>query len=601
MHMDQENKQGKRVASTKGKKAALIAGGAAAVVLCAYAGLCAWVGSSDAILNHVSVGGVDVSGMTQSQASQALEDSMSQAKGAMEVDLSYGTWQGVLSGSAAQLDAQACAQAAWEVGRENFLLQGGAYLSHLMGGAQDIDPVVTWTQSGESELNALLDEADQQVSGTTTLATYAVEGEELVLTKGRTGVTVDREQTSGLVLQALADEAARAMSGSQVETETVELPTHETLPQDPDFDAMYSEIHTEAQDAQLNPDTLEVSEHVVGVDFDLEAAKTAYAQAGEGESVRVPLTITQPNETKQSLESKLFRDLLGEGTTTVSGSSNRKHNVKLSAQACNGVVLMPGEVFSYNNTTGSRTAAKGYLSAPVYSGSTSVDEVGGGICQTSSTIYYAVLHTTLEVVERAAHRFNTGYVDEGMDATVYYGQTDFRFKNNTNYPVKIVTQSYDQGGRRKLTVKIYGTNETGNYAVPKSTTYDVVPPTTVYKPDESIPQGTTKVDSKQNPYTGISAQTYRYIYDKNGNLLEKQNMGVSVYKMREKTILYNPADGDPSTWVNGQPPQPQPQTPPTTETGGSGTAETSGQGTDAGTSAQTDGGGTQTQTAGEAA
>ena len=166
--MDQENKQGKRVASTKGKKAALIAGGAAAVVLCAYAGLCAWVGSSDAILNHVSVGGVDVGGMTQSQASQALEDSMSQAKGAMEVDLSYGTWQGVLSGSAAQLDAQACAQAAWEVGRENFLLQGGAYLSHLMGGAQDIDPVVTWTQSGESELNALLDEADQQVSGTTT-------------------------------------------------------------------------------------------------------------------------------------------------------------------------------------------------------------------------------------------------------------------------------------------------------------------------------------------------------------------------------------------------------------------------------------------------
>ena len=162
----------------------------------------------------------------------------------------------------------------------------------------------------------------------------------------------------------------------------------------------------------------------------------------------------------------------------MSGSSARKHNVKLSAQACNGVILMPGEVFSYNNTTGSRSASKGYLAAPVYSGDASVDEVGGGICQTSSTIYYAVLHTNLKIVERRAHRFNTGYVPEGMDATVYYGQTDFRFENSTDYPIKIVTSSYDQGGKRKLNVKIYGTNVDGVRAEPKSTVYEPVPPTT---------------------------------------------------------------------------------------------------------------------------
>ena len=258
-----------------------------------------------------------------------------------------------------------------------------------------------------------------------------------------------------------------------------------------------------------------------------------------------------------TLEAKLFRDLLGEGTTNVGGSSSRKHNVKLSAQACNGVILMPGEVFSYNNTTGSRSASKGYLAAPVYSGDASVDEVGGGICQTSSTIYYAVLHTNLKIVERRAHRFNTGYVPEGMDATVYYGQTDFRFENSTDYPIKIVTSSYDQGGKRKLNVKIYGTNVDGVRAEPKSTVYETVTPTTQYKADESIPRGTTKVDSKQNPYTGKSAQTYRYVYDRDGKLLEKQDMGKSVYKMRPKTILYNPADGDPATWPNGVPPVPE--------------------------------------------
>ena len=166
-------------------------------------------------------------------------------------------------------------------------------------------------------------------------------------------------------------------------------------------------------------------------------------------------------------------------------------------------------------------------------------------------------------MERRAHRFNTGYVPEGMDATVYYGQTDFRFENSTDYPIKIVTSSYDKGGKRKLNVKIYGTNVDGVRAEPRSTVYETVSPTTQYKADESIPQGTTKVDSKQNPYTGKSAQTYRYIYDRDGKLLEKQDMGKSVYKMRPKTILYNPADGDPATWPNGVPPV---QAPPPAET-----------------------------------
>ena len=82
------------------------------------------------------------------------------------------------------------------------------------------------------------------------------------------------------------------------------------------------------------------------------------------------------------------------------------------------------------------------------------------------------------------------------------------------------------------------------------------PPTTQYRADESIPQGTTKVDAKQNAYTGRSARAWRVIYEKDGTLVEKQDLGVSTYKMRPTTILYNPADGDPSTWVDGVPPKP---------------------------------------------
>ena len=113
-----------------------------------------------------------------------------------------------------------------------------------------------------------------------------------------------------------------------------------------------------------------------------------------------------------------------------------------------------GDVFSYNGVVGQRTAARGYQAAPAYVQGETVDEIGGGICQTSSTIYYAVLHTTLEIVERHAHMYSVGYVPDGMDATVYFGLSDFRFKNNTDYPVKIVTESYDKNGLRYLTVKL---------------------------------------------------------------------------------------------------------------------------------------------------
>ena len=482
------------------KKRLLLGVGAAVVVLAgAYVGLCAWVGSSQTILKGVTVGGVSVGGMTQEQAKSALEESMEQAQN-VTLPVEYGTWSGSIQGSALNLNAEDCAKQAWEAGRSNFIVQGGAYLGSLMGMGQDVELSLDWSESGKQELNALLDEADQLAGGGITEAAYVVEGDALKITKGVTGVAIDREQSEQQVKQALTDEISQKLRGETAQAETVTLTAHEESPREPDFDAMYEELHTEPVDSTVDPETYQATDSVVGVDFDVEQAKAAYQSAAEGETVSIPLTLTQPKETKESLQAKLFRDLLGSGTTNVSGSSNRKHNVKLSAQACNGVVLMPGEVFSYNNTTGSRTAAKGYLSAPVYSGGASVDEVGGGICQTSSTIYYAVLHTTLEVVERRARTCTTPDMwMKGMDATVYYGSTDFRFKNNTNYPVKIVTRSYDQGGRRKLTVEIYGTNETGYYAVPKSTTYNPVSPTTQYKADSSIAREPPRWTASRTP------------------------------------------------------------------------------------------------------
>ena len=555
--------------SNQTKKIALLAaGGAVAVLLAGYLGLCAWVGNSPAILDGVSVAGVPVGGLTREQALETLESRLEQVSGQVVLPLEYGSWEGEITAGAVEIDQSVIAQTAWETGREHFLLQGGAYLAHRLGAEAGVDLALNWTESGQKELEEKMDEADLQVGGALTNASYAVEGDKLMLTKGVTGVTIDREAAEPMVMDAMTAAVSDALQGGSNPVEPVALPAHETTPQEPDFDAMYAELHAEAKSAEIDPETLEVSDHVVGIDFDVDQAKAMFDVAAEGETVEIPLTITEPEETREGLEAKLFRDLLGEGTSRVSGSANRKSNVKLSASACNGVVLMPGEIFSYNNTTGSRTAEKGYLGAPVYSGGASVEGIGGGICQTSSTIYYAVLHTTLEIVERHAHMYAVGYVPDGMDATVWYGASDFRFKNNTNYPVKVVTESYDKNGSRYLTVKIYGTNEDGRYAVPERIQYDYIQPTVQYKADASVPQGTTRVDSVQNAYVGLKAQTYRYIYEADGTLVERQDMGVSSYKMRPTTILYNPADGDPSQPASTQEPEipadTAPETPVTT-------------------------------------
>ena len=553
-----------------------------AVLLAAYLGLCGWVSASDTILPNVTAAGLDLSSMTQAEAEQAINENLSvaqQAGSGWAVGLSCDGYIGTLDGSSFQVDAASLAQASLSVGRGSFFTGGAQYLRHLFGAAQDLGAdQVQLTEAGRTELERQLQAADSALGsgGSEDGYTADLEAGTLTLVKGHTHRSVDRQGAEEAVKSAYAQLLA------QGQADTVQLPILDSAPQEPDFQAIHGELYAEAANAAIDPDTCEVLPHTVGVDFDTAQAQRLFQQAQEGETVEVPLTVTQPDITQEILADRLFADLLGQGTSQVSGSSNRKFNVKLSAEACNGVILMPGEEFSYNNTTGSRSADKGYLPAPVYSGGASVDETGGGICQTSSTIYYAVLHTTLEIVERHAHMYSVGYVPDGMDATVYFGLSDFRFKNNTDYPVKIVTESYDKNGLRYLTVKLYGTNVDGRYAVPERTQFDFVSPTTQYRADESIPQGTTKVDAKQNAYTGRSARAWRVIYEKDGTLVEKQDLGVSTYKMRPTTILYNPADGDPSTWVDGVPPKPGAQP---------GTGAETGAGTSTGTQTGTESGG----------
>lgn len=540
--------EGKRVQQDPKKLGLIIAGTAAGVLLAGYLGLCAWVGASQQILPNVAIGTVEVGGMTRQQAQQLLEQRTGGAAADHQLTLRCGEWSGVLPGDAAAVGGFAEVEQAYRQGRTFFLSQGWEYLAHLAGMGSQVELSLAFTQAGQAQMDALLSQAQAHVGDGVVQPQWAVEGDALLLTKGRTGTAIDHEQAKSQALTALG----QMMGTGQVQGELA-LPAQQTAPQPLDLAAIRQEICVEAKDAEMEEETFQITDHVVGVDFAVAQAQQTFDAAAEGETVSVPLQITQPQLTRERLDQLLFADLLGEGTSRVSGSANRKHNVKLSATACNGIILLPGQEFSYNNTTGSRTAAAGYLNAPAYVGGKSVDEMGGGICQTSSTIYYAVLHTSLEVVERHNHQFAVGYVPDGMDATVWFGSLDFRFRNNTPYPIKLVTESYDKGGSRFLAVKIYGTKTDDITIKPERVSGDFVTKPVTYLPDPSVPLG--KTVEEQSAYTGRKATVTQYYYDKDGALIKKVGLGTSSYKAREAIVRYNPQDaaslGLPSTGTGG--------------------------------------------------
>ena len=528
----EEKKSGKRLAkpdgeAKKSRRGLLAAGILVAVLAAGYLGLCTWVGASGTTLPGTTAGGVELGGLTRDQVERRLDEELKQSYTGKEITLQVdGTSQSyTVSGSVLDVDTSAVTDAACGLSQGNFFSRGWRLIQSLLGG-NDIEVPLSYTQEGEARVDALLTQIESELGGGVQETTWEVQGDQLVFHMGTPGRAFDLSNTKADILEAFAGESQEPLVLSTVTTD----------PADVDVEAVHDQVYAEVQNAALDKETFEITPSVTGLDFQVADAQAALKDADWGSDVPVALTVTEPTVSTESLKELLFRDVLGEASSSVSGSSNRKSNVKLSASVCDGIILLPGEVFSYNNTTGSRTADKGYLPAPSYVGGKSTDEVGGGICQTSSTIYYAALNSNLKIVERHNHMFAVGYVPDGMDATVWYGASDFRFENDTDYPIKIVTEYKNS----RLTVQIYGTKTDDLYVKMTNKELSSTAWSTEYKVDPSLPAGTTKTE--QTPYRGRVVEAYRNVYDGNGNLVSSTLESKSTYKMRNQIILVSPYD-----------------------------------------------------------
>lgn len=542
--MSENTNGGKRLAPGENKPVSktwlLVLAGVLAVVICVYLALCAYA-HRDAFWKNTSVGGVDISGLTTAQAAERLNAELPK------------NWEGrtlTLTGPKGErfsietdglvepedLNADlARAHYGGHGKNANFLGLGVWYLAHnIAGETVETAPTLAYTAQGEQRVEELLSQVAHElnVTGKDTVCRYGQDAINLV--KGRTDVKVQTDHTRNSITEALAT------GGDEVTVSVATMP-----PAELDFDSIYNEIFATASAAYLDKETGEIVPSVTGKSFDISAARAALDAAEEGEIVQVAFDLTVPSPTTEELEAILFRDVLGEASTRVTGTADRRMNVGVAAAFLNGHIVYPGEEFSFNQICSPYTVDNGYGKATAYVNGLSKDTVAGGICQASSTLYWATLKANLETVERSAHRYEPSYIRGGLDATVYgdYGDEgglDFRFKNTSEQPIKL--EAY-MDEKNNLHVLIHGTDATGVHGEPYSANRVVTAPyKTIYEARTTIPQGTTKKDPERTGYNGVSIETYQKLVDAEGKVVEEKLLYKTRYFSRNEVIFFNPAD-----------------------------------------------------------
>lgn len=476
--------------------------------------------NNENMVSGISIAGIDISGLTKEEAKAKLETIYNEKK-QKEISVKYQEYETTLNPTLLEVNynIDKAVEEAYSIGRkENIFLSNYDILFALIA-KKNINVEMTLN---EEVTKQTIDDINVNLPGAVIESNYAIEDDELIITKGKSGIAIETDKLLDLIKERLNE-----ISSNE---DYIEIPVINKEPAEINIDKIHEEVYKEAKDAYYTKEPFTVYPEVEGVDFDVEEAKILLAE--DKEEYVIKLTITKPKVTIDQIGSEAFPNQLATFTTRFDESDvNRTTNLRIACQKINGTVLLAGETFSYNKTLGPRTAAAGYKNGKIYSGGEVVDGIGGGICQISSTLYNAVLMANLEIVERKNHQFVTSYVGAGRDATVVYGAIDFKFKNTRQYPVRIVASAVNG----IATVSIYGIKEENEYTFKFNTqTVSTIPYTTKYEEDSSLSVGTEKV--KQKGANGIITQTY-ITKMLNGKVVSTELLSRDTYSAMARIII----------------------------------------------------------------
>ncbi len=232
-----------------------------------------------------------------------------------------------------------------------------------------------------------------------------------------------------------------------------------------------------------------------GQKLDLTQSKSLLIQAlaaTDFKPITLPVDITEP---KNKLTNELgIKELIGQGISNFAHSiPNRIYNLSLAASRINGVLIPPGETFSFVRTVGDISAASGYKQAYIIKEGRTILDDGGGVCQVSTTLFRAALNAGVPIPDRTAHAYRVQYYEQGfppgLDATVFSPSVDFKFRNDT--PANILIQSHVEG--LSLYVYLYGTSDSRQSKISKPVILSQTPPLPEIRQDDpTLPKGTVK-------------------------------------------------------------------------------------------------------------
>ena len=422
------------------------------------------------IVSDVSVGGVEIGGLTKGEAKKALQAAFGEQFSQKTMEINFSEAGTVLEKlnirypansllispeeSHAKLDAAAAVKAAYALGRTD--LDGSRTMSLLPYLGLDEAAIRSVADSYVQQLSQLYRDSSYTVQGTAPDVTNYDEStpcQTVTLFRGYPGIEIDADALYNEIMEGYNTGSFAVSYQGTVSAKK---------PASPDLDGLWEQTRLAPENPSVDLTSYQVIPGVHGYEFDLAEARQQFQNLAYGESTLISLHYTDPEIAD---EDAYFQDVLGHCETPHGDNENRNGNLRKACGMLDGLVLQPGQELSYNEALGPRTKELGWLPAPAYSGTKLVDSPGGGICQVSSTLYLASVYSELTIVERRNHGYPVSYIPLGMDATVSWGFADLKIRNDSPMPVKIQAEESDGYVR----ISILGT-ETRDYNVEMSYT-----------------------------------------------------------------------------------------------------------------------------------
>lgn len=401
------------------------------------------------IMRGIKVNGVDISNLSKQEAVNLLNNTINNTDANKITIYRNGiTDELQLEDIDGKFDVESAVDEAYKIGREGNIVKCNYDILLTQVLKKSLNANFNYE---EELLEKKLEKTSLKMPDVALNSSYVIDGDKLIVKNSTDGYKIKKDEFEKKMKEAFSSDS-----------KSFEIPVEKVQKEEIDIEKIHKEIYKQPVNAYYTTNPQKIYKEEEGLDFSITVDEAKKLFQEDKEEYIIPLKKLEPSIKVKDLDKGAFPDLLASFTTYYgTGDSGRCYNIYLAAKSITETVVMPGETFSYNNLIGECSTRTGYRESTIYLNGELAKGIGGGICQVSTTLYNAVLRANLEVVQRRNHSLSVTYVPLGQDAMVSIGSSDFQFKNNRDYPIKVVAST----GTGNVTCQIYGLKNSTEYEV----------------------------------------------------------------------------------------------------------------------------------------